>query len=81
MIFQKKKIPSETWTHPPTYIVISDVWIFFFAQLLRRQKKRWRYNTDEDMKKYRLTEDMAQNRNYWMTGILAGPAQGHGQER
>ena len=22
-----KKIQSETWTHPPTYIVISDFWI------------------------------------------------------
>ena len=22
MIFQKKKIPSEAWTHPPTSIVI-----------------------------------------------------------
>ena len=80
MLFPKKN-PIETWTHPHTSIVISDVGIFFFAQLLRRQKKRWMYNTDEDMKKYRLTEDRAQNRNYWMTGILAGPAQGHGQEK
>ena len=29
----KKKIQSDTWTHPPTSIVISDFWIFlFFAQ-------------------------------------------------
>ena len=27
------------------------------------------------MKKYQLTEDMAQDRKYWMTKILAGPAQ------
>ena len=33
------------------------------------------------MKKYQLTEDMAQDRKYWMTKILAGPAQGDGQER
>ena len=32
------------------------------------------------MKKYRLTEDMAQDRKYWMTQILAGPAQGDGQD-
>ena len=25
------------------------------------------------MKKYQLTEDMAQDRKYWMTKILAGP--------
>ena len=34
-----------------------------------------------DMKKYQLTEDMAQDRKYWMTKILTGPAQGDGQER
>ena len=44
-------------------------------------KKRWRDNIKEDMKKYRLTEDMAQNRKYRMTEILAGPAQGDCQER
>ena len=33
------------------------------------------------MKKYQLTEDMAQYRKYRMTNILAGPAQGDGQER
>ena len=32
------------------------------------------------MKKYKLTEDMAQYRKYWMTKILAGPAQGDGKE-
>ena len=46
-----------------------------------RPKKRWRDNVKEDMKKYQLTEDMAQDRKYWMTKILAGPAQGDGQER
>ena len=34
-----------------------------------------------DMKKYQLTEDMAQDRKYWMTKILAVPVQGDGQER
>ena len=34
------------------------------------------------MKKYRLTEDMAQDGKYWMTEILAGPpVHGEGQER
>ena len=33
------------------------------------------------MKKYQLTEDMAQDRKYRMTKILAGSAQGDGQER
>ena len=33
------------------------------------------------MKKYQLTEDMAQYRKYWMTKIMTGSAQGDGQER
>ncbi len=32
-----------------------------------RSKKRWRDNIKEDMKKYRLTEDMAQDRKCWVT--------------
>ena len=46
-----------------------------------RPKNIWRDNVKGDMKKYQLTEDMAQYRKYWMTKILAGPAQGDGQER
>ena len=46
-----------------------------------RPKKRWRDNIQGDMKKYQLTEDMEQDRKYWMTKILAGPAQGDGQKR
>ena len=46
-----------------------------------RPKKRWRDNIQGDMKKYLLTEDMAQDRNYWMTKILSDPAQGDGQEK
>ena len=45
-----------------------------------RSRKRWRDNIQGDMKKYQLTEDMAQHRKYWMTKILVGPAQGDGQE-
>ena len=44
-----------------------------------RPKKRWGDNIQGDMNTYQLTEDMAQDRKYWMTKILAGPAQG--QER
>ena len=33
------------------------------------------------MKKYQLTEDIAQDRTYCMTKKLAGPEQGDGQER
>ena len=46
-------------------------------------KKRWRDNIglQGDMKKYQLTEDMAQYRKYRMTKILTGPAEGDGQER
>ena len=29
--FPHKNIPSETWIHPPTSIVISDFWIFFLC--------------------------------------------------
>ena len=46
-----------------------------------RPKKRWMDNVNGDMKKYQLTKDMAKDRKYWMTKILAGPAQGDGQER
>ena len=46
-----------------------------------RPRERWRDNIQGDMKKYRRTEDMAQYRKYWMTQILAGPAQGDCQER
>ena len=35
-----------------------------------------RDNIKGDMKKYQLTEHMAQDRKYWMTKIMAGPAQG-----
>ena len=45
-----------------------------------RPKKRLRDTIKGDMKKYQMTEDMAQDRKYWMTKILAGPAQ-DGQER
>ena len=31
-------------------------------------------------KGYQLTEDMAQDRKYWMTQIMACPAQGDGQK-
>ena len=46
-----------------------------------RPRKRWRDNIQGDMKKYQLTENMVQDRNYLMTKILAGPVQGDGQER
>ena len=37
MIFQKKIILSETWTHPPTSIVNSDFLnFFFFAKPVKR---------------------------------------------
>ena len=45
-----------------------------------RPKKRWWDNIQGDMKKYQLTEHMAQDRKYWMTKILAGHAQGDGPE-
>ena len=43
-------------------------------------KRRWR-DIVGDMRKYQLTEAMAQFRTYWMTKIMAGPAQGYCQER
>ena len=47
-----------------------------------RPKKRWWDNTQWDMKKYQLTESMAQDRKYWMTEIQAqGDGQGDGRER
>ena len=44
-------------------------------------EKEQRDKIQGDLKKYQLTEDMAQYRKYWMTIILAGPAQGDCQER
>ena len=38
-------------------------------------------NVQGDMKKYQLSDDVAQYRKFCMTKILAGPAQGDGQER
>ena len=46
-----------------------------------KKSKIWRVNVKGDMKEYQLTEDMAQDRKYWMTKILAGPGQGDGKER
>ena len=53
---------------------------FWEKQQWGRPKKRWRDNIQGDMKKYQLTEDMAQDRKYWMTKIMAGSAQTDGQE-
>ena len=36
-----------------------------------RAKKRGRESIKGDSKKYELTEDMAQDRKYWMTQIMA----------
>ena len=47
----------------------------------RPTEKEREGNMQGDMKKYQLTEDMAQHRKYWMTKILAGPLQGDGQQR
>ena len=46
-----------------------------------RPKKRWRDNIKEDMNKYQLTGYIAHYRTYWMTKIMAGPAQCDGQRR
>ena len=46
-----------------------------------KPKKRWRDNIKEGTKKYDLTEDKVQDRRYWMTKIMAGPAQGDYQKR
>ena len=47
----------------------------------RSTKQRWSDNINGNMKKHQLTECMAQDRAYWMAKIMAGPAQGDGQER
>ena len=38
-----------------------------------RPNKRWLDNIREDMKEYKMTEDMAQNRSVWHVKIKAGP--------
>ena len=55
----------------------------FWEEEQRPTKKEMegQHTVQEDMKKYRLTEYMAQDRKYWMTKILAGPVQGDGHER
>ena len=45
-----------------------------------RTKKRCTDNVKKDMKKCQLPENMAQDRKYWMTKIIADPAQGDCQE-
>ena len=47
----------------------------------RRSRGRQKDKIKEDKNKYQLTEDMVPDRKYWMTRIMAGPAQGDGQER
>ena len=46
-----------------------------------RPKMRWRDNIKENMTKYRLAENMAQDWKYWTTKIMGGFAQGDGKER
>ena len=48
---------------------------FWKEQRSTEKEKRWRDNINGDMKKYQLTEDMAQDRKFWMGKIMAGPAQ------
>ena len=38
-----------------------------------RPKKRWLDNIGEDMKEYKMTEDMAQDRSVWRMKTTAGP--------
>ena len=38
-----------------------------------RPKKRWLDNIREDMKEYKMTEDMAQVRSVWRMKTKAGP--------
>ena len=38
-----------------------------------RPKKRWLDNIREDMKEYKMTEDMAQNRSVWHVKLKADP--------
>ena len=38
--------------------------------------EEWRDTIKGDMQKSQMHEGMAQDRKYWMTKILAGPAQG-----
>ena len=46
-----------------------------------RPKTRQRNNKKKSMKKYQLTEDMAQDRKYRTAKIMVGATQGDGQER
>ena len=41
----------------------------------RRGRPRWRRidNTRDDMNKYKLTDDMTENRQYWKTMVKTGP--------
>ena len=45
-----------------------------------RPKQRCGGKSTEDMKKYQLAKDMAQYCKYWMTKLIADPAQGDGRE-
>ena len=68
----------ETRTQPHLYEIAKTG---SFGEKEQRSAERRRDNIKGDMKKYQPTEDMAQNRKYWMTQIMAGPVQGDGHER
>ena len=38
-----------------------------------RPRRRWIDNIQEDMKKYELTADMTENRQYWKRMVKTGP--------
>ena len=38
-----------------------------------RSRRRWIDNTRDDMKIYELTDDMTENRHYWMMMVKTGP--------
>ena len=75
---KRLKLLATAWGEKTTTSVRLEV---SGRQSRNRPKKWWRDNIKEDMKKYQLTEYMAQYRKYWMTQIMTGPAQGDCQER
>ncbi len=73
---ENKRLIGHCLRREPNHICAKSLRLEVSGRRSRgRPKKRGRDNIKEDTKKYQLAEDMAQDRKYWMTDILAGPAQ------
>ena len=78
---QKTKVFGHCLRREHNHICAKSLRLEVYGRRSRgRTKKRLSDNTQEDIRKYQLTEYMAQDRQYWMTKIMAGPVIGDGKK-